>query len=421
MAIKTGAAALLFASQVLPAQCLSVGQFGTWSYINSVVAVTVAVVLWGTDRYCMKSVSLAVETNDHTSAGSDIFASYSIILFNTFLLSAGLWWYLARNLKAELTVSLFGGAILILVGRALGLVSSAVARGRDKVVLSELIFGLSRPLIFVIPLLFIFLRGTETSPERLTFLLWWFGVSFVIVGIVLTVLNSNDAITRLKLRWSKVLSIYQLSFYFLIMGVGVPLLANINTIELGNLRSRDEVSLFAAASKIVSLILLALVSANLLIAPKLSPLFKEGNMQELLRIIRNNNAIVALLTAIPTLVLLLCPEFVISIFKPEYKAGAHLLQWLAFGQVFSVACGPVVLTASLIGLQKQAATTVLVLSGINVVLCRILIPTQGAIGAVIACVTVNVALNGTLAFLIWRKTGLNVTMSNLLVRPDVQP
>ena len=66
-------------------------------------------------------------------------------------------------------------------------------------------------------------------------------------------------------------------------------------------------------------------------------------------------------------------------------------------------------------MQRQTAYTVLVLCGVNWLLCQLLIPVHGSIGAVIASVFSGVALNATMAFYIWNKTGLNVTMSNLMV------
>lgn len=415
LVIKCLAALLMFASQILPANCFTVPQFGTWSYINSIIAVLVFVAMWGSDRYCLKEVSLARKSDDPSRhPGGKIFASYATVFLNAILITGFLWWYLNRNLEGECTVYLVLLCAVVLVGKAVALVSSSIAKGLNQVLLSEFVFGVCRPLLFVVPMAFIYWQYPEHSPDRLTHTFLLFAISFILFASIMTALNSRDSLARFDFKMSEIPLIYQYSFFFFLVGVGVPLLTNINTIQLGNIRTKEEVALFSAAAKLVSLILLGLVSANLLIAPKLSPLYEQNNLREMHRLIRNNNAVVALLTLIPTLVVILFAKEILGLYGTKYVPAAPLLQTLAIGQIFSVACGPVVLTASLIGMQRQTATTVLYLCAVNWILCALLIPKYGPMGAVIASVITGVGLNFILANAIWRKTGLNVTMLNLV-------
>ncbi len=415
LSIKVLAAGAMFATQILPAKCLSVQQFGTFSYLNSLVSVLVFVAIWGTDRYCVKEVSLAAESENKTDIGKRIFACYTLAFINLLFIGLGLWFYLTHQLENEFTLGIWGATFLILLGRSYGLLNNGITRGRNEVVLSELVFALCRPVLFLIPLVFLYFLDEPTSPERLTFVLNMLGISFVAVALVLTFINTSNPLTKLDFKFDSLPSLYFVSFFFLLVGLGIPLLNNMSTIQLGELRPRQEVALFSAAAKLVNLILLALVSANLLIAPKLSPLYEANEIGKMTALIRNNNLTVALLTIFPTLIVIFFPQMVLSLFGEQYTPAAPLLQMLAIGQIVSVACGPVVLTATLVGMQRQTAYTVLVLCGVNWLLCQLLIPVHGSIGAVIASVFSGVALNATMAFYIWNKTGLNVTMSNLMV------
>ena len=171
---------------------------------------------------------------------------------------------------------------------------------------------------------------------------------------------------------------------------------------------------YAIAAKLVSLVLLGLVSANLLIAPKLSPMFSRDDISGMKKMIRNNNLVVASITCIPVMAIVFFAENILAVFGPEYEAAALLLRVLMIGQVVSVFCGPVVLTSTMTGLQKTAATVVLASCFVNWLACLFLIPYYSAMGAVVASVCANALLNISLAVMVYKRIGLNVTMVNLI-------
>ena len=434
--IKATAAVLLFASQLLPAWCLSIDEFGLFCWLNSLLAVLSFVALWGTDRFCMKNVALAfgrkttAKTDLEKSAqpvetGAAIWGSYCIVAINTVIVAAVISWWLSSKLASDYSASLIVIAILVVLFRASAQLSSSITKGLDQVILSELVISLIRPLVFVIPLALIYFNSIEVTVGNVLLL---FAFSFLAAAVPCIAINakglsdrssavakpvgvSNPAAGKSKLGDISVL--YSCCFFFLLVSVGLPLMANINTIQLGNMRPESEVALFATASKLVSLVLLALVSANLLIAPKLSPLFYDNNIEGMRSIIRSNNMFVAVLTLLPIIIFVFFAEDVLAIFGSKYTAAAGMLRTLMIGQAVSVFCGPVVLTSTMVGMQKSAAKIILGACAVNWLICVWLIPRHGAMGAVLASVVSNVMLNATLAVSIRRKIGLDVTMLNL--------
>lgn len=421
LAIKAFSALLLLASQLVPAQCLGISEFGTFSYVNSILVVMTFVIAWGTDRFCLKEVALAFKKSSNkdqrpplenlSSIGKKTFGVWSVLSINTLIVATGLFFYLQHCLKAEFTLPLFWICVLIVFGRATAQVTSSVTRGLDRVLLSEAIISLLRPVLFVLPMAVCYYADIAISLPSVLLL---FGGSFLTVAVVFFVINSSVTELRPRFDLNQISYVYRYSFFFFLIGVGLPLMANINTIELGNLRSRSEVALFSAAAKIVGMVLLGLVSANLVIAPKLPPLFYGGDFEAMRRTIRGNNLFVALLTTAPVAVIAIFAEPILSAFGAKYVAAAPLLRIMVVGQIFSVACGPVVLTASLTGLQKLTATVVLSVCLINWLLCITLIPKYGATGAAYASVVGNFMINAILAVIIYKRIGVNVTMTNLI-------
>lgn len=423
MMIKGISALLLFAGQVLPAWCLTIDQMGVFSYLNSILVVMSVIAVWGTDRYSLKNIAIKrqepdslggpddLRANGPTSIKQLVSSAYVIVFLNSILLMAGLLFWLLK-LRADYTVAVGVIAAGILFVRAMAVLNAAITKGTDRVVASELVHSLGRPLVFAALCAIAYYTFEEVSLE---YVLISFAVSFLFSAIICYVVNSPLVMQGKNLcDVSSVSRLYQGAFFFLLVSVGLPLMANINTIQLGNMCEDSQVALYAIAAKLVSLVLLGLVSANLLIAPKLSPMFSKGNIAGMKKLIRNNNLVVAGITCLPVLVIIFFAEQILAVFGAKYVHAALPLRALMIGQAVSVFCGPVVLTATMTGLQRTTAYVVLCSCLINWLVCLVVIPHYGIMGAVAASVFANILLNISLALVIYKRIGLNVTMLNLI-------
>ena len=423
--IKGTAALLLFAGQVLPTWCLTIDQFGLFSYLNSILVVLSVVAVWGVDRFSLKNIAISrtdgkspegkpseLAASDTPDVSQLVSSGSAVVLLNSVLLGAGLLCWLPYSLGGDYTFVVGGIVASILLFRSMAMLSAAVTKGADRVVLSEFVFSLTRPAIFVCLCGIAYLTFEQVS---LNYVLASFAISFLISAIVCRISNSYLVPQSKNMcDLASVSGLYRNAFFFLLVSVGLPLMANINTIQLGNVCEKSEVALYAIAAKLVSLVLLGLVSANLLIAPKLSPMFSRDDISGMKKMIRNNNLVVASITCIPVMAIVFFAENILAVFGPEYEAAALLLRVLMIGQVVSVFCGPVVLTSTMTGLQKTAATLVLASCFVNWLACLFLIPYYSAMGAVVASVCANALLNISLAVMVYKRIGLNVTMVNLI-------
>jgi|GEM_PF-2098988 O-antigen/teichoic acid export membrane protein len=414
--LKVVAACLLFAIQPALSNTLELAQYGLYSYIISLVTVLPFFATWGTQRYCLKEFSLFTKsTFDKDKIKQKTNGIYSVIVINTVLITIFLIFYLPQELPKDIhvenTTLIIALAIFITFSRAIAMVSTSVSKGLHKVLFSELVLSIIRPLLFLASLGVVYLLGAKMSVETALF---YFGVSFFVIFIISSLRNVSQVGPVIGVGINNIRKIYSASFYFFLVGVGLPLLSNINNIQLGSLGTSEQVALFSASSKVVTIILLGLVSANLLIAPKLSPLYYSGNIGGMRLLIRNNNRIVLLLTIPPVLLVLFFAEQILGIFGQDYISAAPFLRILVIGHAVSVLCGPVLLTATMTGYQKTASIVIISVCLISWSLCFILIPKYGAMGAVYSAVFGNICLNLVLAIILYRKIELNVTMLNML-------
>lgn len=408
--VKGVSSILLLLSSVLVARVIDIDQFGTFSFVFSFVTVFSFAAIWGTDRYCLKEISLVPRRFSENSRVI-VLGAYSVVLINTVLLSIAIWWFLPGHVQIDGKWTAVC-AILLLLFRSLLRLSTSIMKGLNRVILSEVLLNSARPLllIFLLVIFAVFLPE-KTSVANVILL---FAASFAVLFVVSNLFVINTIGFKAKITSSAFSSTYRCAFAFFIVGAGTPLLAEVNTIELGLHGTSEQVALFSAAKRIASVVLMGLVSANLLISPKIAPLFKEKKTSQLIALIRSNNLFVLLITSFPVALLLVFSEQAMGLFGEEYIQSAVYLKILLIGQVVNVLCGPVLLVATLTGLQKWVSVIVLFSCAVSFILCEILIPRYGAFGAVYSAIAGTVCVNISLVLLIYIKHGINISMFNLL-------
>lgn len=411
LAVKVMAAGLLFASQLLPAKYMDLSSYGTYAYLVSILTVSSAIVIWGGDKFVIKLMSLRKKAVDPRETDKKMFGVYSVVIINTAIIGLFLFIYFSYFIVVEPGLE-FEIVLLTLLVISLSRISASSTKGLDRVVLSEMIFNIVRPTVFIMGILVCFYYLQVTMEIALLILLVSYLISFILTGYI----NYTIVGSTISKSVSAIPRIYVMSFSFFLIGVGGPLLANIDLIQLGAMTTVEDVALYSVPSKIVNLVLLGLVSVNLLIAPKLSPLFSDGKVGEIRNIIRDNNKFVAALTFIPVLVIIFYSESILVLFGEDYIMSVGILHVLLIGQVVNVFCGPVLLTCVMVGKQKMAAVIVLSMCLIEWGLCAMLIPLYGGVGAAYANVITCIVLNILLAYVVYRHMGVNVTMVNLFDR-----
>ena len=90
-------------------------------------------------------------------------------------------------------------------------------------------------------------------------------------------------------------------------------------------------------------------------------------------------------------VLMIFPEFFLSLFGDGFESGSAILRILTVGQFANALTGPAAFALLLTGREKQFATTMGIMAMLNIVGNLIAIPIAGALGAAIVsaiCVSV---------------------------------
>jgi O-antigen/teichoic acid export membrane protein len=153
-----------------------------------------------------------------------------------------------------------------------------------------------------------------------------------------------------------------------------------------------------------------LFAMNVVLAPLISKLFAENNVQELQRVIRNSLRI-GFLVSLPLIIcFLFFPGFFLSFFGDEFGSGKFALIMLTISQVVNFATGSVGYLLTMTGHQRTAIQLLVLCALLTTLLSVLLIPDYGINGAAVAAATNNIVLNVLMAIAVYKKIGINSTL-----------
>lgn len=137
---------------------------------------------------------------------------------------------------------------------------------------------------------------------------------------------------------------------------------------LGFMRTSSEVGIYNLAYKLGSLGMLIIISMNVVLAPKISELYKLNKISELHLTIKKTTKVVTLLT-IPIVVFLISfSEFILSVFGNSFVEGKTALVIIAVGVLLNVLTGNVDQILNMTNNQRVLKNITVFSFGINVAL-----------------------------------------------------
>ena len=226
------------------------------------------------------------------------------------------------------------------------------------------------------------------SPEDLVL---WFIYSFVVIFVISTVVvyfflfnknfpksaAHNFSSTEI-LRASYPMALSAIS-YFLMQSTDVLFISAYDTFE--------SVAYYSIAVKLATVTALALISVNIVIAPKIASIYNDKNFSQLKLILKKATRINVVISLPIIILLLFFSEYVLSTFGSNYILAKNALWILLIAQFFNSITGPSALYLNMTGRQKKLNVILVISLLINVVLNIILVPDFGMLGAAISTTT----------------------------------
>ncbi len=196
-----------------------------------------------------------------------------------------------------------------------------------------------------------------------------------------------------------------------------PILNQISVIALGMLDDTAAAGLYGAAARISYVLAPLIASLNAAIAPLVADLHARGEHDELQRIARLGvRTVFAFAFAVAVVVIAMGP-WILGFLGEEYAAAYPMMVVLLCGQLVFAAAGPAGILLNMTGFHVDSAKVLAFGAIVNLVLCVILIPMFGALGAAVATATTVAVWSGAMAYVTSRRLGIVSFFTVPLSRP----
>ncbi len=403
-------AVLSFALNAVIARELGAESAGLYFLALSVVMILSVIARLGLDRSLLRFIAVAA-TDDAWGRVRKIFRvalSTSLIVASIFSVLLIIFaQQIAEQLfkKPEMELPLAWIAFVIVSFSALTLIGESL-KGLKRIADAMLVMSVFAPLISLL-------------------IIWWGGLGTDAIGIIKAYIAGTICASLLGWGlWMKALrprltngdatiSIGEIAEsakpLFVMSVLQRAVLPWVPMFLLGIWGTNSEAGIFGICLRIAILVSFFLMAMNTVAAPMFAALHRKNNKAALILLARRVALITTVLTAPCFLVLMLAPEWVLSLFGAEFKDGASALRILAIGQLFSAFSGSVGFLLIMTGHEKDARNSVIIATIAMLFIAFTVMPTSKTlIGAAYASMTALIVTNVLNIWLVKKRLGFIV-------------
>jgi len=214
-----------------------------------------------------------------------------------------------------------------------------------------------------------------------------------------SIVNSDD---EMPLSTNELL---MTSFPLLLGQSMMIIMGKVDLFMLANMSSSDQVGIYNIALKLSMLSYMGLMAINSIAAPKFSEIYSSGDLDALKKIVQQSTKTIFWISLPVLTLLILFPEFILSMFGEEFKIASFTLIILSVGKMVSAISGSVGTFLQMVGKQKVFQNILIFAAVVNIVLNYFLIPSHGIGGAAIASATSGILWNVLMIIYIKRNFG----------------
>ena len=205
--------------------------------------------------------------------------------------------------------------------------------------------------------------------------------------------------------------IFARSYPMALSAIAYFIMQSVDIIILTAYEGFESIAYYSVAVKLATVTALALMSVNIVVAPKIAEIYSTNDFEKLNKLI-NDSARIIFVISIPVLIILFVfSDFMLGLFGENYVLAREALLLLLGGQFFSSLCGPGAVYLNMTGKQKKLNTILILGLGINVILNLALIPAYGIEGAAVATLISMIFWNSLIVAVIYSTDRIKIFIS----------
>jgi O-antigen/teichoic acid export membrane protein len=201
---------------------------------------------------------------------------------------------------------------------------------------------------------------------------------------------------------------FRISLPILMVEAFYLLLTNTDILLLQQFRAPDDVAVYYAAAKTLTLIAFVHFAVSAAVAHRFSEYHVTDDRTRLGAILSDSIRWTFWASLAATVVILAMGRPLLWLFGARFVEGYHLMFILAAGLMARAAVGPVERLLNMLGEQRACALVYATAFALNFILCIVLIPRMGVEGAAVSTSTALIVESALLFFVTKRRLGFHV-------------
>ena len=309
----------------------------------------------------------------------------------------------------EESFSLLLKSILTLVFFALTMLNIDTIRALQKTVLSEIYRSLFRylPVFFLAAVLLKFNQQAYLVEAYLTgFVLLSFFSSVRVHKIFKTLQKPNKKSESFSMH-----EIFKTSAPMALSAIAYFIMQSIDIIILSIYEGFDQIAYYSVSVKLAMVTTLALMSVNIVIAPRIAEIYEKQNLQDMQQLIKHSTRIIFFISLFVLSILFLFSQEILSLFGPDYIKANQALLFLLAAQFFNTVSGPGAIYLNMTGRQKTLNKILILGLIINISLNFYFIPVEGINGAAKATLVSLIIWNAITTLLVYSKDKIKIFLN----------
>ena len=412
--IRSFGVLLLFGFTLFITNFYSAENVGRYDFVRSTLMVLGAISLMGTNQSIIYYSGLLNARKSIESIRS-IYSEMLKIIFTLSLIILGFFMIFFNEsiindiFKNRESYSLILKTILTLVFFAVTMLNIDTIRALKKTILSEMYRSIFRYLpVFIFAIILL-----KTNNEELL-------VEVYLLGFFLLSLFSSIRVYMLFKKIDKpndksesftITEIFKTSSPMALSAIAYFIMQSIDIIILSIYEGFDQIAYYSVSVKLAMLTTLALMSVNIVIAPRIAEIYENQKMQKLQMLIKHSTRIIFLISICVLSVLFFFSEEILGLFGQGYVIANNALLFLLAAQFFNAVSGPGAIYLNMTGRQKTLNKILVSALIINISLNFYLIPTLGINGAAIATLASLIIWNTITTVLIYSRDKIKIFLN----------
>ena len=412
--IRSFGVLLLFGFTMFLTNFYSAENVGRYDFVRSTIMVLGGIALMGTNQSIIYYSGLLNARKSIESIRS-IYSQMLKIIFTLSLIILGFFMIFFNEsiindiFKNRESYSLILKTILALVFFAVTMLNIDTIRALKKTILSEMYRSIFRYLpVFIFAIILL-----KTNNEELL-------VEVYLLGFLLLSLFSSIRVYMLFKKIDKpndksesftITEIFKTSSPMALSAIAYFIMQSIDIIILSIYEGFDQIAYYSVSVKLAMLTTLALMSVNIVIAPRIAEIYENQKMQKLQMLIKHSTRIIFLISICVLSVLFFFSEEILGLFGQGYVIANNALLFLLAAQFFNAVSGPGAIYLNMTGRQKTLNKILVSALIINISLNFYLIPTQGINGAAIATLASLIIWNTITTVLIYSRDKIKIFLN----------